>query len=84
MRCIKLVHTLLTDTEATFLGFSSSCATAGRDYCKLLTLLHEGATGEDVKLFIEDSYDVGDKPDTCYVGLLLTPGATHSWLSRLC
>jgi len=72
------MHTMLTDAEAAFLGFSNSCATAGRAGCKLLTLLHEGATGEEVKRFIEDSHDVGDQPDTCYVGLLLTPDVAHS------
>ena len=60
------MHTLLTDAEAAFLGFSNSCTTAGRNGCKLLTLLHEGATGEGVKRFIEDSYDVGDQPATCW------------------
>ena len=61
---IELVHTLLTDVEAAFLGFSDSCASAGRDSCKLLTLLHEGAAGEEVKRFIEDSYDVGNQHGT--------------------
>ena len=61
----KLMYTLLTDTEAAFLGFSNFCASAGRDGCKLLVLLHEDATGEEVKRFIEDSYDVGGQPDIC-------------------
>ena len=60
------MHTLITDAEAAFLGFSNSCAGAGRDGCKLLTLLHDGATGEEVKHFIEDSYDVGDQTGTCW------------------
>jgi len=68
------MHTLLTDVEAAFLGFSNSCVSAGRDRCKLLTLLHEGATGEEVKRFIEDSHDVGDQPCACYVGLFADPG----------
>jgi len=59
------VHTLFTDIESAFWGFSNSCALAGRDGCKLLTLLHEGATGGEVKRLIEDSYDVGDRPGTC-------------------
>ena len=58
------MHTLLTDTEATFFGFGNSCAKAGRGGCKLLTLLHKGATGKEVKRLIEDSYDVGDQPGT--------------------
>jgi hypothetical protein len=57
----KLMHTLLTDAEAVFLGFGNACASAGRTGCKLLTLLHKGATGEDVKRLIEDSHDVGEQ-----------------------
>jgi len=57
---------MLADVESAFLGFSNSCALARRDGCKLLTLLHEGATGEEVKLFIEDSHDVGDQPGICW------------------
>ena len=59
------MHTLLTDAEAAFLGFSNSCASAGRDGCKLLNLLHKGATGAEVKRLIEDSHDVGYRPDAC-------------------
>jgi len=58
----KLMHNLLMDVEAVFLGFSNTCASAGRDGCKLLTLLHKDATGEDVKRLIEDSHDVGNQP----------------------
>jgi len=58
----KLMYSLLTDVEAVFLGFSNTCASAGRDGCKLLTLLHKDATGEEVKRFIEDSHDVGNQP----------------------
>jgi len=58
----KLMHTLLTDVEAVFLGFGNACASAGRAGCKLLTLLHKGTTGEDVKHLIEDSHDVGNQP----------------------
>ena len=57
----KLMYTTLTDTEAVFLGFGNACASAGRAGCKLLKLLHEDATGEEVKRFIEDSYDVGNQ-----------------------
>ena len=56
----KLVYTVLTDTEAVFLGFGNACASAGRAGCKLLTLLHKGATGEEVKRLIEDSHDVSN------------------------
>ena len=59
------MHTLLTDAEAAFLGFSSACVSAGLDGCKLLTLLHMGATGEEVKRLIEDSHDVGNQPGIC-------------------
>lgn len=52
---------MLTDVETAFLGFGNACASAGRDGCKLLTLLPEGATGEEVKRFIEDSHDVGNR-----------------------
>ena len=72
------MHTLLTDTEAAFLGFSNSCASAGRSGCKILTLLHEGATGEEVKRFIEDSHDVGNQPSTCLSFAYLGPDAVHS------
>ena len=58
----KLMHTLLTDVEPAFLGFGNACASAGRDGCKLLTLLHEDATGEEVKRLIEDSHDVSGQP----------------------
>lgn len=58
----KLMHTMLTDIETVFLGFGDACASAGRAGCKLLTLLHKGATGEDVKHLIEDSHDVGNQP----------------------
>ena len=56
----KLMYEMLTDAEAAFLGFGNACASAGRDGCKLLTLLHEDATGEEVKRLIEDSHDVGN------------------------
>ena len=56
----KLIHDMLTDIEAVFLGFCNACASAGRAGCKLLTLLHKGATGEEVKRLIEDSHDVGN------------------------
>ncbi|KAF9645676.1 alpha/beta-hydrolase [Thelephora ganbajun] len=55
---VELMYSLLTDTEAVFLGFSNACASAGRDGCRLLTLLHKDATGEEVKRFIEDSHDL--------------------------
>jgi len=55
------VYTLLKDAEATFLGFSNSCASAGENRCKLLTLLHKDATGEEVKRLIEDSHDLALK-----------------------
>jgi len=58
---VELMHTLLTDAEAAFLGFGNACASAGLGGCKLLTLLHMGATGEEVKRFIEDSYDLALK-----------------------
>ena len=58
----KLMYTLLTDAEAVFLGFGNACASVGRAGCKLLTLLHKGATGEEVKRLIEDSHDVGSQP----------------------
>ena len=47
-----------------FLGFGNTCASAGRVGCKILTLMHNGATGEEVKRFIEDSHDVSNHPDT--------------------
>ena len=56
-----MMYTLLTDTEATFLGFSNACASAGEGDCKLLTLLHKNATGEEIKRFVEDSHDVCDQ-----------------------
>lgn len=56
------MHTLLMDTEATFLGFSNVCASAGEDGCKIIHLLHKDATGKEIKRFIEDSRDVGDRP----------------------
>jgi hypothetical protein len=58
----KLVHTLLMDTEAVFSGFSNAYASAGRTRCKLLTLLHKGVTGEEVRRLIKDSHDVGNQP----------------------
>jgi len=58
---VELMHTLLTDAEAAFLGFGNACASAGLGGCKLLTLLHMGATGEEVKRFIEDSHDLALK-----------------------
>lgn len=57
----KLMHSMLTDVETVFLGFSNTCASAGRAGCKLLALLHQGATGEEVKRLIEDSHDVGNQ-----------------------
>ena len=59
----KVMHTLLTDAEAVFLGFSNACVSAGNDGCKLVTLLHEDATGQEVKRLIEDSHDVGNRFD---------------------
>lgn len=67
----KLIHTLLTDAEAVFLGFSNACVSAGRVDCKLLTLLHKHATGEEVKRFIEDSHDVGNSPVSVRIFLTL-------------
>lgn len=58
---VELMHTLLADTEAVFLGFSNGCAAAGKNGCKLVTLLHEGATGEEIKRFIEDAHDLALK-----------------------
>lgn len=55
------MHTLITDAEAVFLGFSNVCASAGKDGCKLVTLLHSDPTGEEVKRLIEDSHDVGNR-----------------------
>ena len=54
------MYDMLTDAEAAFLGFGNACASTGRDGCKLLTLLHEDATGKEVKRLIEDSHDVGN------------------------
>lgn len=62
---LKLEYNRLTDAEAAFLGFSNACASAGRDGCKLLTLLRKNATGKEVKRFIEDSHDVGNQPGSC-------------------
>jgi hypothetical protein len=56
------MHRLLADAEAVFLGFSNACASAGKDGCKLITLLHKDATGEEIKRLIEDSHDVSDHP----------------------
>ena len=75
-----MTYTRLTDTEAVFLGFSNACASAGEEGCKLLTLLHEGATGEEVKRFIEDSRDVSNRPAS--VRLFLTHCVMYSWPSR--
>ena len=57
----KLMYSMLTDAEAAFLGFGNACASAGRDGCKLLTLLHKDATGKEVKRLIEDSHDVSSQ-----------------------
>lgn len=76
----KLMHTLLKDAEAAFLGFSNACASAGKDDCKLVTLLHPHATGEEVKRLIEDSHDVGNRPVPKRHSL--TPDVIRSWLSR--
>ena len=73
----KLVYTLFTDIEATFLGFSEACASAGKDGCKLLTLLHEDATGKEVKRFIEDAHDVRNQP-----GISSSTNAIISWPLR--
>jgi len=43
-----------------FLGFSDACASTGS--CRLLKLLHNGATGEEVKRLIEDAHDVSSHP----------------------
>ena len=56
------MHTLLKDAEASFLGFSNACTAAGEEGCKLITLLHKGATGAQVKRLIEDSHDVCNRP----------------------
>ena len=56
------MYTLLKDVEAVFLGFGDACVSAGKEDCKLLNLLHNDATGEEVKRLIEDSHDVGDRP----------------------
>ncbi|KAF9782870.1 hypothetical protein BJ322DRAFT_180338 [Thelephora terrestris] len=58
---VELMYTLLTDAEDVFLGFSNACASAGEEDCKLITLLHKDATGEEVKRFIEDSHDLALK-----------------------
>ena len=73
-------YTLLTDTEVVFLGFSDACASAGEEGCKLLTLLHEGATGEEVKRFIEDSRDVSNQ--LASLRLPLIHCVMCSWPSR--
>ena len=54
------------DAETVFLGFGNACASAGRAGCKLLKLLHDDATGEEVKRLIEDSHDVGTQLGSCF------------------
>lgn len=58
----KMMHTLLKDSEAAFLGFSKNCAATGKNGCKLISLLHDNATGEEIKRLIEDAHDVGPRP----------------------
>lgn len=58
---VELMHTLLTSTDAAFLGFSNACVSAGEVECKFLTLMHKHATGEEVKRFIEDAHDLALK-----------------------
>jgi hypothetical protein len=74
------MYTLLTDAEDVFLGFSNACASAGEEDCKLITLLHKDATGEEVKRFIEDSHDVSNQPAS--PGVFLSHRLIHSWPSR--
>jgi hypothetical protein len=65
----KMMHTLLKDVEAVFLGFSNVCASAGKDGCKLVTLLRIGATGEEIKRLIEEAHDVSNTLRFCYAPL---------------
>ena len=54
----QTLHSSLTDTEKTYSGLTDGCAAAGRAGCKLVEIVGDGASGDDVKNLINDAHDV--------------------------
>ena len=54
----QTLHSSLVDTEKTYSGLTDGCAAAGRVGCKLVEIVGDGASGDDVKNLINDAHDV--------------------------
>ena len=55
---LQFLQYSLSDTEKTYSGLTDGCATAGRAGCKLVEIVGDGASGDDVKNLINDAHDV--------------------------
>ena len=48
----------MIDTEKTYSGLTDGCAAAGKEGCKLVELVGDGASGDKIKRLINDGVDV--------------------------
>ena len=54
----QFLRSSLQDTEGTFSALTDGCAKAGRDSCKLIEIIGNNATGDDVKTLVNYAHDV--------------------------
>ena len=55
---LQFLQYSLDDTEKTYSGLTDGCAAAGRAGCKLVEIVGDGASGDDVKNLINGAHDV--------------------------
>ena len=55
----QTLRTLLADAEKTYSAFTNACAASGKAGCKLVELVGDGATGQDILKLLDDAHDVG-------------------------
>lgn len=54
----KFLRSSLADSEKTYCGLTDGCAKAGRAGCKLVEITGDGATGDDIKVLINNAHDL--------------------------
>ena len=55
----QTLRTSLADAEKTYSAFTNACAASGKAGCKLVELVGDGATGQDILKLLDDAHDVG-------------------------
>ena len=76
---------MLTDSEKTYTIFADACVASGTAGCKLVELVGDHATGQDIRQLLDDAHDVclpfNDK--TCASNISPFPdriGVGTSWI----